>query len=293
MLENASFMFEFIDDMPVGIARADTTGELENHFNKYFLSMFGWSKEEIETLEKWFSKAYPDNNYRDQVVKLWNDRIEETENQNMPFSNPMEADVTCKDGSIKTCEVRYYRKEHFIYGIFVDISRRKAVEKMLEQRSFMDPLLNIYNRTFYNKKISDLLSLYKRYQTPFSILMFDIDDFKHINDLYGHSKGDDVLIELSQHIKICIRETDYFFRVGGEEFIILLPETHLDEAKVVAEKVRTGVNDLNIIDKEKITVSIGLYEVQANDTHDLIYKIVDSLLYHSKKSGKDKVSTEK
>ena len=110
--------------------------------------------------------------------------------------------------------------------------------------------------------------------------MYDIDDFKKINDEYGHSIGDDVLVEMSKLIKAHIRDSDYIFRIGGEEFIVLLTETQIDKAKLVAEKIRDSVeNDLKTINDKKITISIGLTEVNENDMEDIIFKRVDELLY--------------
>ncbi len=175
----------------------------------------------------------------------------------------------------------------------LDITELDKVQKKLKEQSYIDTLTNIYNRKYYNEKILELLSLYERYQTPFSVLMYDIDNFKTINDNYGHDIGDNVLIEMSQLIQSYIRKNDYLIRIGGEEFIILFSETHLQKAKIVAEKIRNGVEkDLNTLKDSKITISIGLTEVEENDTKDTIFKRIDTLLYRSKNSGKNRVSSD-
>ncbi|MDA3908834.1 MAG: PAS domain S-box protein, partial [Sulfurimonas sp.] len=125
--------FDFIDDLPVGIARADTTGKLPNHYNKYFLSMFGWNLEDIDTLDKWFSKAYPDEKYRSEVLDIWANMIDKTESLNKSYSNPKDIKVACKDGDIKWCEAIYYRKNNFIYGIFTDITNRKQAKNSVKK----------------------------------------------------------------------------------------------------------------------------------------------------------------
>ena len=135
MLDDKKFLFEFIDDMPIGIARTDSTGALPNHYNKFFLEMFGWTKQEVDTLEKWFKTAYPDDGYREDVIKRWTEISQEAEEHGAAFSRTMEVDVTCSNGSIKVCEVRYYRKDKFIYGVFVDVSERKQLEE--EHRAHM------------------------------------------------------------------------------------------------------------------------------------------------------------
>jgi len=157
--------------------------------------------------------------------------------------------------------------------------------------SITDVLTKTYNRQYYNEKVSELIFLHKRYKTPCSVIMYDIDNFKHINDTYGHVMGDKVLIEMSKLIKALLRSSDYLFRVGGEEFIVLLLETTVEESKLVAEKIRKKVSQLNILNAQQITISLGLTEIQSTDTEKLLYKRVDSLLYDSKNNGKNRVTT--
>lgn len=188
----------------------------------------------------------------------------------------------------------YYDDEIGLMGKQFDKMRTVLDEEYetIQTITITDELTKIYNRKFYNEKVSELLSLYKRYNTPFSVIMYDIDDFKHINDTYGHTVGDKVLIEMSELVQSLIRDTDYLFRIGGEEFIILISETSLEEAKLVAEKIRKNVSKLNTIKDETITISLGLTEVKPNDTEDLLFQKVDGLLYNSKKNGKNRVSAE-
>lgn len=161
----------------------------------------------------------------------------------------------------------------------------------IEDMTYIDSLTNAMNRRAYNIKIEDLLSLYSRYNTIFSVLMLDIDDFKKINDEYGHRIGDNVLINLVQLIKSNIRQNDFLYRVGGEEFVILFEETQIKEAITVSEKIRKSVEkDLKTIKAKTITVSIGVCEVMKNDTENTIFTRVDKLLYQSKANGKNQVA---
>jgi diguanylate cyclase (GGDEF)-like protein len=162
--------------------------------------------------------------------------------------------------------------------------------KKIKAISFIDELTHINNRKSYNARMSELISLYKRYKTSFSMLIYDIDDFKHINDTYGHKIGDKVLVKMTDTIKPLIRKNDYYFRIGGEEFVIILSETSILEAKMVAEKIREEVSKLRIIENEMITISIGLSEVKEGDTEELLFKRVDALLYQSKSAGKNMVT---
>ena len=196
------------------------------------------------------------------------------------------------DGRIKwvreECKTKYdtHGNELTSVGYIIDITEQRLLKEI-----YIDYLTKLNNRKSYNETIEKLLSQYKRYKTPFSIIMYDIDDFKRINDTYGHNVGDNVLVDMSAVIKSHIRDSDYIFRVGGEEFIILLTETQIDKAKLVSEKIRDSVEkDLKAIKDETITISIGLTEVKEDDTEDIIFMRVDKLLYKSKNSGKNKIS---
>lgn len=169
-----------------------------------------------------------------------------------------------------------------------EISNKTCI---LEEQTYIDFLTNAKNRKAYKEKSEELLSLYKRYQTPFSIAIFDIDDFKYINDTYGHRVGDNVLVDIVKLVQSHMRENDLLYRIGGEEFTILFPQTSLDNAKIVIEKIRESIEkNLITITDQTITVSIGLVEVEPDDNEDLLYKRVDKLLYLSKENGKNRVS---
>jgi len=180
-----------------------------------------------------------------------------------------------------------------VLGISRDATELHLVQKKLEAQAYIDNLTQIYNRKSYHEHVNKLLSQFSRYDTTFSMMMFDLDDFKKINDIHGHHLGDKILIEISKLIKSHIRNSDYLFRIGGEEFVILFTETSIYEAEIVAENIRISVeNDLKTLKDEKVTISIGLTEVERNDTEDLIYKRADGLLYYSKINGKNMVSTK-
>ena len=120
-------------------------------------------------------------------------------------------------------------------------------------------------------------------------MMFDIDNIKSINDTYGHDVGDKVLIKLSELISTMVRENDYLFRVGGEEFVILLTDTNGESGLLFAEKIRKNIElKLDTIEDRVVTISLGVTEVEANDTADSIYKRADDALYKSKESGRNK-----
>lgn len=167
----------------------------------------------------------------------------------------------------------------------------EQLQEKLKRQLNKDTLTNIYNRTFYNQKIQEMLALYQRHNTVFSFLIFDIDDFKYINDNYGHTTGDKVLIKLCALVQKQVRFTDYLFRVGGEEFVILFSNTSQKEILDAVEKLRLTIEkELNVLENRNITVSMGLTQVQSQDTQEAIFNRADELLYKAKKSGKNQVA---
>jgi diguanylate cyclase (GGDEF)-like protein len=176
-----------------------------------------------------------------------------------------------------------YLFSRYIEGLYLEkIDMKKQI--------YIDELTKLYNRKAYNEKIQESLNLYKRYNTNFCIMLYDIDDFKAINDIYGHDIGDKVLKMMSKNIRKVIRETDNIFRVGGEEFVIIFSQTSLKDACKTAEKIRFSVSSSRIIKDKEITISVGLSDFREEDDEDIIYKRVDELLYIAKNSGKNKIS---
>lgn len=177
-----------------------------------------------------------------------------------------------------------------VLGISRDVTELYEIHEKLKEQAYHDELTNIFNRKAFNERLKEKFDLYQRYNSIFCIAMYDIDNFKNINDTYGHDIGDKVLKEMTEEVKLQIRKTDLIFRVGGEEFIIIFPKTLIDEAFEVVEKIRKKVSQMNILENEKITVSIGLSQVNEDDDVDSIYERIDKLMYQSKKSGKNQTS---
>ncbi len=165
---------------------------------------------------------------------------------------------------------------------------RLAAERV---QAMMDPLTNVPNRLGYDKQMAREFSRWQRYHNPLSILVCDIDFFKKINDTYGHKAGDRALMAIAKSMDMHIRETDYLARVGGEEFVVILPETNLQQAEVVAEKLRKGVESCVFVYDNKpvpITISGGIAEFLAGDQVDDVYIRADKALYKAKAQGRNR-----
>ncbi len=170
-----------------------------------------------------------------------------------------------------------------------EIEKRKKLEEELERLATIDSLTSIYNRYKIDSSLEEQIEIAKRYKRPLSIIFFDIDFFKKINDGYGHKVGDMVLKELSSFVSKTLRKSDIFGRWGGEEFLIILPETSKEEAYKLAEKLRKDIKSHNFKDISKLTCSFGVASVKENDTIESIIKRVDDRLYKAKNLGRDKV----
>lgn len=183
-------------------------------------------------------------------------------------------------------------KNYGILGISRDITELHEIHEKLKEQAYQDELTNIFNRKAFNERIKEKFDLYQRYNSTFCIAMYDIDNFKNINDTYGHDMGDKVLKEMTDEVKLHIRKTDLLFRVGGEEFVIIFSKTLIDEAFEVVEKMRVMVSNMNMnmIENEKITISIGLTQVNEEDDPTSIYERIDKLMYVSKHNGKNQTS---
>lgn len=157
-----------------------------------------------------------------------------------------------------------------------------------EKLANTDSLTGAYNRRYLEIFSAEYLKIVKRNKEDFSILMVDLDDFKIINDKFGHEEGDNVLKIVVSVFKECIRENDLIIRYGGDEFILLLPNTSKENAKVVSQKIVNKIKEIKN-DKYNFTVSIGISQYLKDDTMDSIIKRADELLYKAKKMGKNKI----
>jgi len=160
--------------------------------------------------------------------------------------------------------------------------------------SITDALTGLYNTRYFYKTLDLEIARTNRYGTPFSLMLFDIDDFKLLNDNYGHQTGDEVLQELAQILKSISRETDTSVRYGGEEFIIVLPNTPEEETIFLAERIRKAVQEHNFVisDTEKVNITmsggIASYPKNAADAKSLL-NAADTALYAAKAAGKNVV----
>ncbi|MBI4682630.1 MAG: diguanylate cyclase [Nitrospirae bacterium] len=174
-----------------------------------------------------------------------------------------------------------------------DEIKKKAEE--IETESLRDNLTGLYNRKAYDQKISETLAGLLRYDVPSSLLVCDVDNFKNINDSFGHKVGDLALKKLASLLKVKLRVNDFISRYGGEEFAIILPHTDLIGAFKAGESIISYINKSVFSykdDKIPLTISIGVSVLKKSDDAGSVFERADSALYLAKQSGKNNVKTE-
>jgi diguanylate cyclase (GGDEF)-like protein/PAS domain S-box-containing protein len=230
-----------------------------------------------------------------------------------PVENPLYVAITsgkiyneegffsCKSGFLMAVMIacRPVFKDDLLDGAviaFRDITEQKkylqsleTINKLLETQATTDALTGIYNRIKLNKSLKIEMARSERYQSPLSLTIFDIDNFKKVNDTYGHSAGDDVLKCLTKLVQTNIRETDIFARWGGEEFVILTPGLSTLETARLADKLRHKIAEFDFKKPQKITASFGITSFKSGDSSTLLINRADDALYRAKKSGRNQV----
>lgn len=175
-----------------------------------------------------------------------------------------------------------------------EIEERKKTQAKLEELATTDPLTGLLNRRFFFERFEEELDRAVRFNVPISVVMVDIDHFKHVNDHHGHLVGDQVLIEIAKRINSSLRKIDTVCRYGGEEFAILLPGTELSQAEQVAERVWRKVADTPIKRagvEVNVSVSLGVANKEQKEsmTGNILIDHADQALYAAKKAGRNQV----
>jgi two-component system cell cycle response regulator len=169
-------------------------------------------------------------------------------------------------------------------------ARSNMLMRALRRMALTDSLTGIYNHQYIHDCLEKEISRSRRYKKSLSIVMLDIDNFKLINDVMGHPKGDEILRAVTAAIKTCLRGSDSFGRYGGEEFLLVLPETDAAGALVVAEKIRDSLRKAKFESADlNVTVSGGVAELAEDKNAVELVSRADALLYVAKKQGKDRV----
>jgi len=251
--------------------------------------VLGWSLEEL--MSKPMIEFIHSDDVYNTVIMIQN----LTEGRNIvDFENR----YLCKDGTYRWIQWRSNSvvDREVIYAVARDVTQHKELEfklkeanKELKRKAISDSLTNVFNHQFITEALKKKIEVAKRYKQELSILMLDLDNFKGVNDTYGHLVGDEVLIEVVEKIKACMRKADFLGRYGGEEFLLVLPRTDLEGASTLAERIRRNIEKSTFKEEDlKVTVSIGVTSYKSHDCSDLIND-ADACMYRAKRLGKNRV----
>ncbi len=174
---------------------------------------------------------------------------------------------------------------------FVEVTTLALEKNALEKKAYHDALTKIHNRTYFEETFCHAIMHQREKESHLSFMMLDIDKFKLINDTYGHQVGDDILVELAQLVESKTRKTDSFARWGGEEFVMILPQTTLEMALRVAENLREIIASHTFSHNLSITCSFGVASLGEGESQKSVMKRADEALYRAKQAGRNRVES--
>lgn len=181
--------------------------------------------------------------------------------------------------------------EYTLCGIVYPL-RNAILYKQAINAAHKDPLTGVNNRSTLEESLNREVKLAQRYDRKLSLIILDIDNFKIINDSYGHAAGDSVLKTIAELTQSCVRSTDILYRYGGEEFVVLLSNTDLTGAQLLAERIRQSIANATVSVEDttvKISASLGVAELRSNEMNATFFTRADKALYQAKNSGKNRV----
>jgi diguanylate cyclase (GGDEF)-like protein len=171
-------------------------------------------------------------------------------------------------------------------------SNKKKLREHLQALANVDELTGAFNRRKLQEMLSYEIERTRRNQNNLSIIVFDIDFFKRVNDTYGHPVGDQVLCKLVTIVKQSIRKIDSLYRIGGEEFVILCPDTNNEQVLNLAERIRQSIENTSFDEVEQVTISLGVTQFKESDQQKEFINRADKALYKSKENGRNQVQFE-
>jgi diguanylate cyclase (GGDEF)-like protein len=288
--EAAERYVRFVLDMHPGFIITLSGGDLE-YVNKTFLDFF-----RCPTLEA-FKRSYPgldvftaegDDPARPGGQDQWLRSVLERPDAGCVVSlrEPREPGTAARSFLV-TCRP-FTELDRFILT-FADVSGLEKERRRLRKLVLFDALTGIHNRASLEQTLEVKLRTAHRYEIPLSVILFDIDHFKAVNDTFGHPTGDRVLRTLAGVVSERLRKADVFARWGGEEFMIVLPHTKKERAAYLAEKLRAAIEAMDPVASCGITCSFGVAELREEDNAESLSARADDALYDAKRGGRNRV----
>ncbi len=261
-------------------------------FSNRYLEMYGFTREDVAAgNEAWLQRIHPDDRQRvDEDVCAYLDGKTST------YIN--EHRIYCKDGSLKWVLARgmivsrdAQGRPLRMIGTHADITDRKAAEEHIRHLAHFDPLTDLPNRALITDRLQQALAKARRDKRHLALMFLDLDEFKPVNDNLGHDIGDLLLKQVAIRLQACMRESDTVARIGGDEFIVLLPQIERErDALIVAEKIRYALQQPFDVAGHRLQISssigVAVYPEHGGDEKLLLLN-ADIAMYHAKKSGRN------
>jgi len=279
-LRESEERFRYIAEFsPLPLAIIDKKGNYE-YINPIFTEVFGYTLNDIPTGRSWFESAYPDPAYRKQVIETWEKDLEIFGRE---VVRPRTFKVICKNGLEKEIHFRPVLMDNGKHLLTCeDISDRKRYEDQLRYLSLHDQLTGLYNRTYFENEIERFSA---GREHPVTIMSVDLDSLKLINDTLGHQQGDQMIRDCAHILKKAVRESDLLARIGGDEFVIVLPHTDSITADDIVNRIYSQVelHNLDIQNQPPLSISMGLATAKGKEKslHET-FKEADDLMYRNK-----------
>lgn len=311
-LSEFHWMMDMLQNIDVGLVVLDRSNQvqlwnsfMENHSgilakkakDNVLFELFpdipvDWFKHKVDSVFQLKTRVFSIWEQRDYLFKFKNYRPI-TGTADFMYQNISIIPLTSTNGNVNHICI-------IVYDVTDIATNSKALElanDKLKHLSRTDKLTGLNNRGYWQECQEREFSRFQRYNTPCSLIIFDIDHFKQVNDTYGHQAGDEVIRVCSATLLICARDVDICGRYGGEEFVVLLDSTNIEGAKVFAERVRKRIESLTVEhhnDRINFTISLGVCELskQIESSQEWIQK-ADDALYESKENGRNRTSLAK
>lgn len=290
---DARQLHTMIEALPLAVSWARLEDGVILFMNRKFTELFGYGPGDFRTVQEWVDKAYVYAEHRQRAMEQWYPYFGAAldEPREIP---PVEVDVQCKDGTVRTCLLHgvILPEAGWAVASFVDVTERKRQEAMVQALADHDPLTDLINRRVFDGYLNHYVERARGGRGPAHLLLLDLDHFKDVNDRFGHQAGDQVLIEVAERLRDCIRASDVLARFGGDEFGIILADAGDREAvDQVCAKILAAIHKPFEWEGHQLQVGVSIgIALAPDDAEDAaaLFREADHALYRSKHTGRNR-----